>query len=194
MSKTKTIELYGFAYNVTVPDVKRFVEQYTGEGSVVAMKIRECKGHTRKAFAVIQFTTAKHATYMMALPNRTSSPFRYRNSYLKLREMERDIDPKLRDVLDSLDNVKMYFGNQISKERFSVLWRNVDVCVDFGIGMRKLKFSMCHNDRKFKLELSYENIWKIELHRLRDKTGKYLLIQVVKFNFFIKCISFLFFM
>ena len=95
--------------------------------------------------------------------------------------MERDIDPKPRAFLDSLDDVKLSFGCQISKERFSVLWK-VDASVDFGIGMRKWRFSMHDGNKKFKLELSYENIWKIELHQPWGKTAKYLLIQVVKFN------------
>jgi len=45
MGKSKTIELSGFPCYETVSDVKSFVERYTGEGSVVAMKIREGKGH-----------------------------------------------------------------------------------------------------------------------------------------------------
>ncbi|MCI24738.1 RNA-directed DNA polymerase (Reverse transcriptase), partial [Trifolium medium] len=40
MVKSKTIELYGFPSSVNVSDVKRYVEKLTGEGSVVAMKIR----------------------------------------------------------------------------------------------------------------------------------------------------------
>jgi RNA-dependent RNA polymerase len=97
--------------------------------------------------------------------------------------MERDIDPNPKVFSDSLDDVKLYFGCQISKERFSVLWSKADVRVDFGIGMKKWQFSVCHDDKKFKLDLSYENIWKVELHQPHDKTAKYLLIQVVKFNF-----------
>jgi len=179
MGKSKTIELYGFPSFVNVSQVKIFVEHYTGEGSVVAMKIRVGNGQIKRAFAIIQFTTAKHATFMMALPSRTK--LRFGNSYLKVREMERDIDPKPRAFLDSLDDVKLSFGCQISKERFSVLWK-VDASVDFGIGMRKWRFSMHDGNKKFKLELSYENIWKIELHQPWGKTAKYLLIQVVKFN------------
>ncbi|KEH40645.1 RNA-dependent RNA polymerase 1 [Medicago truncatula] len=176
MGKSKTIELYGFPSFVNVSQVKIFVEHYTGEGSVVAMKIRVGNGRVKRAFAIIQFTTAKHATFMMALPSRTK--LRFGDSYLKVRELERDIDPKPRAFLDSLDDVKLYFGCQISKERFSKLWK-VDASVDFGIGMRKWRFSMHHENKKFKLELSYENIWKIELHQPQGKTAKYLLIQLI---------------
>jgi len=195
MVKSKTIKLHGFPHYVTVPDVKTFVEQYTGEETVVAIKIRKCSCYKnrcrcykkmrfvqiRKAFAIIQFTTTDHATDMMAL--RSGEKLRFRKSYLKVREMERDIDTKPTTFLDRLDDVKLYFGCQISKERFSVLWGKMDASVDFGIGLRKWRFSMRHDDKKFKLELSYENIWKIELHQPWFKTAKYLLIQVVKFNF-----------
>lgn len=183
MGKSKTIELSGFPCYETVYDVKSFVEKYTGEGSVVAMKIREGKGHVQKAFAIIQFTTAKHATYMMTLSNLSLPTWRYGGYDLKVREMERDIVRRPREFLHSLDDVKLYFGCQISKKRLSVLWREEDVRVDFGIGMRKWRFSLCHDNKTFKLELSYENIWKIELHQPRGKTTKYLLIQVVNFNF-----------
>jgi RNA-dependent RNA polymerase len=193
MVKSKTIEVYGFPHYVTVPDVKRFVEQYTGEGSVVAIKIREGKARNRTAFAIIQFTTKDHATDMMALPSRNLSPLQYGSSYLKVREMERDIVPRPREFLHSLDDVKLYFGCQISKKRLSVLWREENVRVDFGIGMRKWRFSLCHDNKTFKLELSYENIWKIELHQPRGKTTKYLLIQVQLFiKYFKPCSSFSF--
>ncbi|PNX67813.1 RNA-dependent RNA polymerase 1-like protein, partial [Trifolium pratense] len=167
MGKSKTIQLRGFPNDVTALDVKRLVEKYTGEGSVFATIIRECKGRDKKSFANIQFTTAEHATDMMALPSpvRHLLALRYGSYDFKVLEMERDIVPKPREVLACLDDVKLYFGCQISKERFSVLWNESDVRVEFGIGMRKWRFSMRHNDRKFKLELSYENIWKIELHQ-----------------------------
>ncbi|CAJ2674324.1 unnamed protein product [Trifolium pratense] len=181
MGKSKTIQLRGFPNDVTALDVKRLVEKYTGEGSVFATIIRECKGRDKKSFANIQFTTAEHATDMMALPSpvRHLLALRYGSYDFKVLEMERDIVPKPREVLACLDDVKLYFGCQISKERFSVLWNESDVRVEFGIGMRKWRFSMRHNDRKFKLELSYENIWKIELHQPQGKTAKYLLIQLL---------------
>ncbi|XP_058742779.1 RNA-dependent RNA polymerase 1-like isoform X2 [Vicia villosa] len=93
--------------------------------------------------------------------------------------MGRDINPKSSATEYSLNHVKLYFGCPISKEKLSVLWRNVDVSLVFEIGMGKWRFSMCHNSMKFKLELSNENIWKIELHQQPGKTEKYLLIQLI---------------
>ena len=52
----------------------------------------------------------------------------------------------------------------------SVLWKKQDVVVNFGTGMRKMHFLFSHNNVQYKLELSYENIRKIELHRPRNET------------------------
>ncbi|KAG5051207.1 hypothetical protein JHK87_003405 [Glycine soja] len=175
----KTIELYGFPTSVNVSDVKTFVEQYTGEGTVFAIKLRHGKGRVPRAFAIIQFTTANSATSMMSRANNILRTLRYGTSYLKAREMERDIVPRPRVFLHSLDDVKLSFGCQISKGRFSVLWKKQDVIVNFGSGMRKMHFLFSHNNVQYKLELSYENIWKIELHRPRNETTRYLLIQLL---------------
>ncbi|XP_027360341.1 RNA-dependent RNA polymerase 1 isoform X2 [Abrus precatorius] len=176
---SKTIELYGFPSFVTVPDVKMFVEQHTGEGTVFAIKIRQGKGRVRRAFAIIQFTSAKCATSMITLANDVMRTLRYGTSYLKARELERDIVLKPRPFLHRLVDVKLHFGCQISKGRFSVFWKKVNVDVNFGIGMRKLHFLFSHHNVHYKLELSYENIWKIELHRPRGETASYLLIQLL---------------
>ncbi|KAK7308650.1 hypothetical protein VNO77_42270 [Canavalia gladiata] len=175
----KTIELYGFPSSVTVSDVQIFVEKYTGEGTVFAMKVRKGKGRVPRAFAIIQFTSAKHARTMMSLANNAVKTLRYGTSYLKVREVERDIVPKPRTFLHSLDEVKLHFGCQISKGKFSVLWKKMDVSVNFEIGMRKLHFLFSHENVKYKLELSYENIWKIELHQSWGETANYLLIQLL---------------
>ncbi|CAK8570605.1 unnamed protein product [Lathyrus sativus] len=46
--------------------------------------------------------------------------------------------------------------------------------------MRKWLFNIRQGDKKFKLELSYKNIRKIELHQPRGKTVKYLLLQLIR--------------
>ena len=176
----KTIQLYGFPSSVTESCVRTFVERYTGEGTVFAIKIRPGR---RRAFAIIQFISAGDAAFMISLGNRPTNMLRFsQNSYLKAPEMVRDIVP--RAFSHSLNNVKLYFGCQILKGRFYVLWEKMDVNVNFRIGMRKLHFFLSHGNVEYKLELSYDNIWKIELHQPRGETANYLLIQVVKFNFF----------
>ncbi|KAL1294551.1 hypothetical protein HN51_055332 [Arachis hypogaea] len=172
----KTIELYGFPYYVTVDVVKTYVEHITGEGTVLAVKIRQGKGKVPRAFAIIQFTSASNASHILS---KATKKLWFGNSYLKAREMIKDIVPKPRSSQHCLNNVKLYFGCQLSKERFSVLWRNMDVRLSFGYGMRKFHFFLSHNNSEYKLELYYENIWKIELHRPRGETANYLLIQLL---------------
>ncbi|KAG2701610.1 hypothetical protein I3760_06G053400 [Carya illinoinensis] len=151
----KTIHLSGFPSSVTAQEVKEFLERHTGEGTVYAIKIRPNKSGVQRANAT--------------------------RSFLKAWEMECDIVPKPRTTLHSLENTTLHFGCQISNEKFSILWRAVNVSVNFGTGFRKFQFVLLHNYVEYRLELSYENIWQIELHRPRGQTAKYLLIQGIHF-------------
>jgi len=179
----KTIELYGFPNYVKACDVKIFVENYSGKGSIAVMKLRHGKGRSGRAFAIIQFITEDCATHMMGMAKNLSGGLRYGKAYLKAREMESDIDRKLRMDLPGLEGVKLYFGCQISKGGFSVLETIQDVSLNFGSGKRKVELKFSYNLVQYKLQLSYENIWKVELLRPRNKTARYLLLQVIKFVF-----------
>ena len=176
----KTIQLNGFPSTVTAEAVKEFVEQHTGEGTIYAIKIRQFKGVRPGAYAIIQFTSTGSADSIITLASRR---LWYGRSYLKARELQRDIVPKPRTFLHSIENIKLHLGCQISHDKFAILWTAVDVSVNFGIGLGKLQFFLSHNNVEYKLELYYENIWQIELHRPRDQTAKYLLIQVALFCF-----------
>lgn len=171
----KTVNLSGFPSSASAEAVKDFLEQYTGEGTVFAIKVRQFKSGVRRSNAIVQFTTNRGAEYIISL---ASQRLYYGRSYIKAREMEADIVPKPRSMLHSLKNITLHFGCQVSKERFSVLWKGVNVSVDFGIGLRKLHFYLQHQHVEYKLQLSYENVWQIELHRPHGQTVKYLLIQV----------------
>ena len=176
----KTIQLNGFPSTVTAEAVKEFVGQHTGDGTIYAIKIRQCKGVRPGAYAIIQFTSTGSADSIITLASRC---LWYGRSYLNARELPRDIVPKPRTFLHSMDNIKLHLGCQISHEKFVILWNAVDVSVNFGIGSRKLQFFLSHNYVEYKLELFYENIWQIELRRPRGRTAKYLLIQVALFCF-----------
>jgi len=180
----KTIELYGFPTSVTAHDVKIFVENYTGKGTIAMMKIRHGKGRIPRAFAIIQFTTEEYAASMMSIANNFLRTLRYGTAFLKARVLEKDIDSKIGMNLPSLEGVKVYFGCPISKEVFSVLEEMQDVSLSFGSGKRKVQLMFSHNLVQYRLELSYENIWKVELIRPRNRTACYLLIQVVKFVYY----------
>ncbi|KAJ9136428.1 hypothetical protein P3X46_033508 [Hevea brasiliensis] len=135
----KTIQVYGFPSNVTVDEVKGFLESYTGEGTVYAMKIREKEGPRK--YAIVQFTTVRAAEYIISL---TNERLWYDTSYLKARIMDNDI---------------------ISKEEFYVLWKGTDVSVNIEFEMKKLHFFLSHHQVEYKLDLLYENIRGWSLHR-----------------------------
>ena len=77
-----------------------------------------------------------------------------------------------------MDNIALHFGYQTSRETFSVLWKQENVFVRFDSKMRNLYFYFSGLSEEYKLELSYENIWKIELHHPCGQAKRFLLIQV----------------
>lgn len=176
MVKSKTIQVSGFPSHVTANQAREFIEGVTGEGTIYALKLRPPKNGGSRSFAIVQFTAAEHAE---AIVQKANNPVRlwFGRNYLQAREMERDIIPKPRTILHNLQNVVMHFGCQVSKDKFSVLWRSTNVSVDFGIGLRKLNFYVPYG-LEYRLQLSYENVWQIELHRPRGPISTYLLIQV----------------
>ena len=182
----KTIQLSGFPSHVTAERVKEFLEGHTGEGTVYAIKLRPPKNGGSRSYAIVQFTTIRCAEIIVAKANQR---LWYGTNYLKAREMEHDIVPKPRTFLHRLQNITLHFGCQISKEKFSSLWKATNVAVDFGIGLRRLNIYLTYRLVEYRLQLSYENIWQIELHRSRGPTSNCLLIQVsysiLMFFFFI---------
>lgn len=171
----KTINLYGFPCSVTAEAVKEFLELYTGTGTVYALKIRTAKGGAGRAYAIVQFETNEKAELIISLASRK---LWYGRSYLNARRVDRDIVPRPRTFMHSMEKIKIHFGCQISKEKFAVLWERVNVTVNFGFALRRLNFLLSYQQVEYRLELAYENIWQIELHCPRDKTAKYLVIQV----------------
>lgn len=171
----KTVQVYGFPSTVTADAVKSFLESHTGEGTIYAIKIRDTKKGGPRKYAIVQFMTVEDAEHIIFL---TTKRLWYGTSYLKARPMDLDIVPKPRTFFHSMEHITLHFGNQLSKENFYVLWKGTDVLVNFGSGMRKLHFYLSHHGVEYKLDLSYESIWQIELHRPRGQSVKYLVIQV----------------
>ncbi|KAJ6351078.1 hypothetical protein OIU78_007078 [Salix suchowensis] len=172
---SKTVQVSGFPSSTTAEAVQLFLESHTGAGTVEALKIREPRAGGARRYAVVQFTTTRAAEQIISLANRR---LWYGSSYLKARPMDRDIIPQPRSFLHTMGSVTLHFGCQTSKEKFSVVWRENNVSVNFGLRMRKLHFFLSHDQVEYKLDLLFENIWQIELHRPRGQTVKYLLIQL----------------
>ncbi|CAK9168826.1 unnamed protein product [Ilex paraguariensis] len=170
----KTIQVYGFPTHVSAAMVQKFLEDYTGKGTVYALEVKVSNERNR-AYAKVQFTNRRSAEDIISLANRRR--LWYGSSYLKAREMDSDIISNSRTYVHCMEQVSLHFGCQTSRENFSVLWKKANVSVKFGIGLKKMYFFLSHLFVGYKLVLSYENIWQVELHCPRGQTAKFLLIQ-----------------
>ncbi|KAE9450873.1 hypothetical protein C3L33_17224, partial [Rhododendron williamsianum] len=179
MGKSKTIELSGFPDVLPAEIVKEFIERHTGRDTVVALEVREPKKKGSRANAVVQFTTTGSASQILSLSDQRK--FYYQSSYLKCFPKKANLVHKPKKCEHDMEGVTIYFGCQISKEMFSVLWKREDISVKFGFGLRKKKldFFMSYLDLEYKLELFYENILQIELYCPRGQRAKFLLIQLL---------------
>ncbi|XP_043696159.1 probable RNA-dependent RNA polymerase 1 [Telopea speciosissima] len=175
----KTIHLSPFPSNANAEEVKSFLEGYTGDGTVYAVKFRPPQNprpDTKAfAFAIVQFTTAKSADHITSL---VSKRLYYGTLWLKAKHVERDIVPKPRSSILTLENTELYFGCQVSSDKFCVLYTGKNVMVNFGFDMRKIYFVLANGGVEYKLELTYEDIWQLQL-RCPNGKYKYLLIQVL---------------
>ncbi|XP_034921150.2 probable RNA-dependent RNA polymerase 1 [Populus alba] len=93
--------------------------------------------------------------------------------------MDYDIVPTRMAAECTIDNITLHFGCQVSKDKFYALWHKENVSVNFGFVNRKIYLFLTYLSTKYKLELSYENIWQIELHRPRGQTKKFLNVQML---------------
>ncbi|KAJ4826290.1 multidrug resistance protein [Turnera subulata] len=174
MGKSKTVHVSGFLSNVNANTVRQLLEAYTGTGTIEAIKIRESKKAAPRDYAIVQFTTTEAADHIISMSDRLW----FGSSRLKTRAMDYDTIAKPRTFLHNMEGITLHFGCQIAKDRFSVLWNTKDVSVMFGFGMRKIHFLLSFRQLEHKLDLSYENIWQIELHRPRGRASQYLVIQL----------------
>ncbi|KAJ9135706.1 hypothetical protein P3X46_032858 [Hevea brasiliensis] len=172
---SKTISLYGFPYVEDPKDIKDFLEEYTGEGTVYAVYVALPKSSSLRTYAKVQFTGIEAAEIIKSLADYYLG---YGNSYLKARDADHDIVPMPRNFVQRIDKITLNFGCQISKEIFSLLWKQENVSVKFGFRLRKFYFLFSFLSIDYKLELSYENIWQVDLHRPRGGTKKFLVIQL----------------
>ncbi|KAL9438080.1 hypothetical protein AB3S75_023866 [Citrus x aurantiifolia] len=165
----KMISLFGFASLVSSKAVKEFLELHTGEGTVSNVEVGRKEGS--RAHALVEFTTVEAAELIKGLA--AERLLWYGKSYLKAS------DEKRRTPYYKLDDdLKLNFGCQISKDKFSVLWSQENVSVKLCSDLRKFMFFLSYASVDYKLELSYESIWQIELHRPRGHSVKYLVIQL----------------
>ncbi|KAK6157823.1 hypothetical protein DH2020_012071 [Rehmannia glutinosa] len=172
----KTIHVSGFPDLVPAERVKRFLEQYTGQGTVIALEVKPSKRGPRP-YARVQFMNIRCAEIIMKLAS-ASARLYFGSFYLRAWESPIDIIQNPRTFVHEMEQVTLNFGCQTSREKFSVLWKAESVSVKFGTGMKKMHFVLCHNSVEYRLQLSYENIWQIVLYNPHGQTAKLLLIQL----------------
>ncbi|KAJ8753412.1 hypothetical protein K2173_019811 [Erythroxylum novogranatense] len=181
----KTISLFGFSSVESPAVIKDFLEEYTGEGSVYAVEVCQPKKEGSRTRALVQFTDLEAAEMVKSL---AESGLWYKNSYLKYRDLDQDIVSRTESFIQCMNNIVLNLGCQTSKEKISVLWTQENVSVNFGFGMRRFYFFLSYLSTNYKLELSYENIRKVELRfppqgELSDlscrQPKKFLLIQLI---------------
>jgi RNA-dependent RNA polymerase len=174
----KTIQVSGFSLGSNAELVKKYLEDITCIGSVYALKFRHPKAITSrsKAYAVVQFQTERHAQEVF---NKAERGLLANQGYtLKVRYMERDIVPKPRAFAFEIGDAKLHLGCLVSNTSFNAFWTVSSVQVSFGFNLRKIYFNLSWGYSSYKLELSYESIWEIQLHRLLNQMSQFLLIQV----------------
>ncbi|KAF8040293.1 hypothetical protein BT93_B2508 [Corymbia citriodora subsp. variegata] len=173
----RTIRLYGFYWPINAEAVKNCLEQYTGEMTVYAVEVQKRRVGERRTCAHVQFTAKDYAEDIISRSN--SKRLWYFDSYLKASERDSDIVRNPKVFRHCLDNVTLHFGCQTSEDTFNGLWESRNASVKFGFGIRKLFFFLTYDLMDYMLELSYENIWQIQLHKPRGQSLKHLVIQLL---------------
>ncbi|XP_068657810.1 probable RNA-dependent RNA polymerase 1 [Aristolochia californica] len=170
----KTIQVCNLPISATAQMVKEFLETHTGEGTVLAMKIRTPNklGRIRTRYAVVQFTTSKCAEDIC------SKTLLFNFHLLKFRNMERDIVPRPKTLDGTLERASLFLGHQVSGKEFMYLWLAEDVRVHFGHGLKKLEFFLSYDGIQYRLDLFYGSIWQIQLRCPTPQVSKFLVIQM----------------
>ncbi|KAL6187000.1 hypothetical protein ACLB2K_043116 [Fragaria x ananassa] len=85
----KTVSLYGFPTVESPEAVTKFLEEYTGEGTVRCVNVLPPKRRGSRSSAIVQFTTAECAEIILPLAD--DRRLWYGESYLKAREWKGQI-------------------------------------------------------------------------------------------------------
>ncbi|EEE57765.1 hypothetical protein OsJ_08301 [Oryza sativa Japonica Group] len=176
----KTLQVSGFALDDSADYVKDLLERIVGCGNVYAVKLRHPKNvtATSRAYAIVQFQTEEHASLVKNAAQRKI--LRRGHYYLKVHPSDRDIVPRPRVSMFKLEDVTLHFGCLLKETILSALWSRKGVSVEFGFNLKKIYFylQLPNSSIEYKLELSHESIWEIQLQRPPKSQTKFLLIQV----------------
>lgn len=178
----KTIEIFGFPAQVTADEVKEFIENHTGDGTVLTVRISKPNAEkARFTFATVRFTSKLGGEYVVAQAAAEKRLW-FGSLYLKARKVEREIKTtaaaRVHGELERMENVNVQWGNLVSKEEMKVIWKGEKWSVEYGIGVRKLGFYLSYEGVEYKMELCFENILGVQLRCSDDRGSKHFLIQV----------------
>ncbi|PIA45578.1 hypothetical protein AQUCO_01600051v1 [Aquilegia coerulea] len=155
---------------MSAEEVTKFLENYTRKETVFALKIRPSKrsGANPKAFS----TESSQLIFLII-----NQRLNYQFNELKVWKMDRDIVPKRRTTMLTLEAIALLFACQTSDRRFQVFEKVANVVVNFGVGLRKVEFFLTYCDVEYKLELSYDSMWQIYERCPWSHSAKFLIIQ-----------------
>ncbi|KAL8258164.1 hypothetical protein R6Q59_030205 [Mikania micrantha] len=174
----KTVEIYGFPTLESADVVKTTLEIYTGIGSIEAVEVKQ-KNPGDRASARVQFTTRSKVEHVINLAN--NNELWYGRSYLLARENANDLVQKPRQFAFEMEGVTLHFGCQVSNESLRVLCemkRTIVKFVKFEFELRTLYFGVPWFGTTYKLQLSNDNIWQVQLRCPRGDSASFLVIQL----------------
>ncbi|XP_022923210.1 probable RNA-dependent RNA polymerase 1 [Cucurbita moschata] len=180
-TKGKTIEVFGFGREVSAGEVKEFMENHTGEGTVSKVRISKPKYEkSRLTSARVEFRSKVAAEYVVEKAEAEERLW-FGRWYLKARRVEREREREMRvERLERLEKVRVQLGSVIWKDEMRVIWRGEDWSVEYGNGMRKLWFYLSYGveDDDYKMELRFENILGVQLRCPHNSSSNLFLIQL----------------
>nr|ALM88235.1 RNA-dependent RNA polymerase 1c [Cucumis sativus] len=178
----KTIEIYGFRPQVTADEVKEFLENHTGDGTVSTVRISKPKDEKARFTSVtVLFKSKLAAEYIVAKSTTEERKLWFESSYLKARELEKAVvanETKGVLEMERMEDVKGHLGSMISNGKMRVIWEGEKWSVEFGNGFRKLWFYLSYEVDEYKMELCFENILSVEFRCPLNEPSKFFLIQL----------------
>lgn len=172
---SNTIQVYGYPTLESADVIKISLENYTGLGTIHALEVKKSNRGSR-SYAKVQFKTRERVEYIIDLAN--NKRLWFGRTYLKAFINDHDIEQRPKQFAFEMEGATVHFGCQVSKETLHVLSKMKNVSVKFGFGLRRLYFVVSYPTTSYKLQLSYENIWQVQLRRSRGNNAKFIVIQV----------------
>lgn len=169
------MQVYGYPNLESAEVIKTSLENYTGPGTIYALEVKKSNRGSR-SYAKVQFKTRERVEYIIDLAN--NKRLWFGRTYLKAFINDHDIEQRPKQFAFEMEGATVHFGCQVSKETLHVLSKMKNVSVKFGFGLRRLYFVVSYPTTSYKLQLSYENIWQVQLRRSRGNNAKFIVIQL----------------